>query len=352
MKLRLLLLSVASMALASGAGWYIYRSIGMSPPAPAAAAQAARSIVQTDHGSTVVVVEPDAQRASHIEVTALSAIRVQPERTAYATVVDLKAFFDLSSRLAAARAGLAGLRAQAGNSRAQYERDHALFKDSHNVSQKALQDAQALMQSDQAKLQSARAMLGGLGATLRQQFGDTLARAATAPDSALVQNLLGGRTVVLLVTLPPDFGAAAPARITVDARGGTVAASLLSASPQDDPSVPGIPYFYAADSAMPVGMHTVAHVPTTSPASQALLIPQEAIVWYGGQSWAYVRTAPDRFMRRYAPTENAGDLGFIVAKGFHAGDLVVTQGAQLLLSEEMQPRGIATACKDPPECDD
>jgi hypothetical protein len=41
-----------------------------------------------------------------------------------------------------------------------------------------------------------------------------------------------------------------------------------------------------------------------------------------------------------------------VSSGLHAGDQVVIDGAQLLLSEELRPQGIATACKDPPECDD
>lgn len=52
------------------------------------------------------------------------------------------------------------------------------------------------------------------------------------------------------------------------------------------------------------------------------------------------------------PAGNEDDRGFMVTSGFHAGDQIVTQGAQLLLSEELKPQGIATACKDPPECDD
>lgn len=93
-------------------------------------------------------------------------------------------------------------------------------------------------------------------------------------------------------------------------------------------------------------------MPTSSEAVSGLLIPAQAVVWYGGQTWAWVRTAPERFTRRYVPAGNEDDRGFMVTSGFHAGDQIVTQGAQLLLSEELKPQGIATACKDPPECDD
>jgi hypothetical protein len=228
-----------------------------------------------------------------------------------------------------------------------------LFDDDRNVSQKSLQDARVLMQADQAKLQSANAAQSGLDATMRQQFGEVLTVAAMAQASELFQRLLAGRAVVLRVTLPATYSSTAPARITVDAPDGQPAvAQKLSASPQGDPAVQGNPYFYVTGSTLPVGTHTAAHVPASNRSASALVIPEAAVIWYGGQPWAYVRTAPDRFTRRYVPGSSPGDQGFVVTSGFHAGDEVVMHGPQLLLSQELRPQGIATACKDPPECDD
>jgi membrane fusion protein, multidrug efflux system len=104
MKLRLILLSVMSLALASGAGWYIYQAVHDSgastsadaPPAPPPA-------VQTVNGETVVVVSPEGQRASHIKVAPLAAATSQSGISAYATVIDLQPLFDLRNRLASAR---------------------------------------------------------------------------------------------------------------------------------------------------------------------------------------------------------------------------------------------------------
>ncbi|MDN7176851.1 efflux RND transporter periplasmic adaptor subunit [Caballeronia sp. SEWSISQ10-4 2] len=354
MKRTLVILSVVSVLLAAGASWFIYQTLVASPLRPGAPAQATTQLsVQTVNGETVVVVATDVQRASHIEVAPLTAVAIQPENMAYATVIDLQPLFDLRNRLAAARADYDTLRAQAGNSNAQYERSRVLFDDDRNVSQKSLQDARVLMQADQARLQSANAAQSGLDATMRQQFGEVLTAAAMAPASDLFQRLLAGRAVVLRVTLPATYSSAAPARITIDAPDGQpVAAQKLSASPQGDPAVQGNPYFYVTGRALPVGTHTAAHVPASNGSVSALVIPEAAVIWYGGQPWAYVRTAPDRFTRRYVPASSPGDQGFVVTSGFHAGDEVVMHGPQLLLSQELRPQGIATACKDPPECDD
>jgi multidrug efflux system membrane fusion protein len=354
MKRSTTILLVASAVLVAAAAGYVYRMMKEAPgasAAPAAAAQSQR--VQIVNGETVVIVATDVQRASHIDVGSLATAVLQPESTAYSTVIDLQPLFDLRNRSAAARADRASAQAQANASRPQYERDRVLFEDDRNVSQKSLQDARAVMETDQAKLQAAEAAQNSLDATLRQQFGDALASAATAPTSDLFQQLFTGRAVVLRVTLPPNDGASAPAHITVDGPDGQpVSARKLSASPQGDPAVQGNPYFYAAERPLPVGTRTTAHVPMGDKSSPGLLIPESAVVWYGGQPWVYVRTAADRFTRRYVPSALAVDRGFVVTSGFRAGDDVVIRGEQLLLSEELRPQGITTQCKDPPECDD
>lgn len=354
MKSRFLFLSAGTLAMAAVVCWTLYQALYPDTSAAATAAQKApQPTVQTVNGETVVTVSADAQRASHIEVTQLAARSVRPEHAAYASVVDLQPLFDLRTRLAAARADLDTFTAQSGNSHAQYDRSRVLFDDDRNVSQKSLQDARAVMQADDAKRRSAEATVSGLDATMRQQFGDALAESAMAPASDLFQRLLAGRAVVLRVTLPSGYAGPAPAHIAIDTPdGGMAQARKLSASPSSDPLVQGNPWFYATDRALPIGTRTSASVPSPGPATSAIVIPEQAVIWYGGQAWSYVRTAQDRFTRRYVATDNEGDQGFAVTSGFHAGDAVVTQGAQLLLSEELKPQGIATACKDPPECDD
>lgn len=356
MKIRLSLALAASLAIAATAGWYALRDVAAPAQATSSASVAGAASspsVQTIGSETVVVVGLAAQRASGILVAPIAATPVRTQYEAYATVIDPQPLFDLRTRLAAAQADAATVAEQARNSNAQYQRSRQLFDDDHNVSLKALQDAQALMQADRDKLQSTKVALAGLNATARAQFGDVLAHAVASPESELLTRLQSGRTSILRVTLPSTMGSNAPDRLSLHASDGElISVQKLSSSPVADPAVPGTPWFYAAPRALPIGTHTLAVAAASQTSTPAWLIPTDAIVWYGGQTWAYVRIAPDRFARRLVQSASENDAGVAVTSGFHAGDSIVTRGAQLLLSEELKPQGVATACKDPPECDD
>lgn len=351
---RLILLCVLSLALGAGASRYIIQPAFDDTLAPPAATTPSASLptVQEINGETIVVVSPEAQHASHIEVAPIATVMHQPGINVDATVIDLQPFFDLRTRLANARADVDTFTAQAANSLTHYQASRTLYSDNRNISLKSLQAARSAMQGDHAKLQSARATLNDTEGAIRQQFGTTLANAAGTPTSALFQRLQSGQSAVVRVTLPSDFGPTPPEHITIDAADGrSVTATRLSASPLVDPSVPGRPWLYAADAALPAKLRTRARVPTSNKAISELVIPDRAVVWYGGQTWAYVRTDKSHFTRHYVPPGNMGDHGFLVSSGFRDGDQIVTQGAQLLLSEELKPQSISTTCTDPPECD-
>ncbi|GAC1378721.1 MAG: hypothetical protein NVS3B3_20840 [Aquirhabdus sp.] len=124
-------------------------------------------------------------------------------------------------------------------------------------------------------------------------------------------------------------------------------------SPQADPAIQGASYLYVVEEALPVSLHTSAHIPLSEKGTSNPLIPESAIVWYGGQSWVYIKKDANHFTRRFVPVKQGESHGGAVASDIKAGDEIVINGAQLLLSEELRPQGItAQQCKDPPECDD
>lgn len=346
---RLLLALVPTGAAALVAcAWLSYQ------PAPSVAAPVAApaSRVSNENGQTIVTLDEATQTRSGIATSALTAMNRQVEQTAYGSVLDLQPLIDLQTRYRAAAADVASARAALDASSQEAERDRVLFQDHMDISQKTLQAAQAAWSVDQARLQSAEASLEGVRASAQQQFGPPLALLVAGKDTALA-GLLDGQDMMLRIVLPIDGRTSAPPQITFDGGAtGRVAARLVSASPQSDPIAEGPTFLYRAPASLPVGSKVIAFLPTGQQPASGVVIPRTAVLWFGGQPWAYVQQGKDRFARRLVDDQSPYDGGYFVDAGFETGERVVTRGAQLLLSEEQRPPiTAAAACKDP-ECDD
>ncbi len=103
------------------------------------------------------------------------------------------------------------------------------------------------------------------------------------------------------------------------------------------------------------GLPVVATMTDPRTAVSGVFVPTEAVVQWEGLAWAYVRRTgtaaagrpPERqYVRVRIDTSHPVDGGWLVPLapgGVHAGDSVVTRGAQQLLSEEFRSRIIVGA---------
>jgi hypothetical protein len=346
-----LLIALAMVALVGlGAlGSFIYQTMQVAPATPAAPPP---TRVTTEGGLTIVTLDETTQTISGIQSESITASKHQVEHIAYGSVLDVQGLNDLSTRFYIAQADSAAAQSAASASGQEYERNLALFKANQSVSLKVLQASQAAWITDKAKLQAAGASIRSIHNNARQQFGAPLASMIGVQDAPLLQKLLSREDMLLRIVLPLGVDLTAPELITVESsEHHREPAHLISVSPQVDPSTEGRAYLYRAAPTLPIGSKVIAYLPFPTPASTSLLIPETAILWFGGQPWAYVQIAKDRFTRRPVTDQTPYNNGYLVSTGFESGDRVVVHGAQLLLSEEQRPPITASACKDP-ECDD
>ena len=316
-------------------------------PAPAAATQR----VAVVNGVTMVTLDTATQAQSGIRTEPLSAANDRAETAAYGTVLDLQPLIDLRARYSSALADASTARAMAAASRQEYERSRLLYQDNQNVSLKMYQATQAAYLSDQAKAEAAVLNAQNIQAAARQQFGATLERWALDSRSPEFARFLNRQEVLLRVTLPLGGGTVAPARIQIGANDNRrLPAYLVSPSPQSDPAIQGSAFIYRTAAPLASGTHIAAYLPTAKQPTHGTLIPASAIVWYGGQPWAYVQINTVHFGRYPVAQQSPMQGGFFVTKGFKPGQRVVVSGAQLLLSEELRPQAGSSGCKDP-ECD-
>lgn len=286
--------------------------------------------IAVKNGVTTLTVDDVAQARSGIEVKVLAAARSADGPPVYGAVVDVQPLLDLSSRYATAVAELRATQAELGQRTAERKRIQALYDDAQNASRKALDAARADADVAQARAGAAQAAVDIVAAALRQQFGPVLATWAMNP-SAPDMRALAARKAVLVRVVSTTPGAAPPRLLTLS---GPVEAHFVSASPQTDPGIQGQAWFYRTAAPLAVGTRLAGRFGIQ--ARTGIGIPSGAVVWYGGEPWAWVRTAGTVFERRRIDQGVAEDGGFVVSHGFAPGEAVVIQGAQLLLSEEVR----------------
>ncbi len=290
------------------------------------------------NGQPVVKLDAQTLKASGIEVTALSPAPFQDQLRGYGTVLDLTQLTDLSNSYASAKAQLQTAQAKLSASKTAYDRAHTLYRGQQNVSLAQFQAADATFQTDQATLAAADSQVRTLAATAVQAFGPVVGK-AIVNASPLTSELIKQQVFLLQVTLPPGVTLSAPPQTaTIQVKGGSPAAiSFVSPATRTDPRIQGMSFFYLAPASSGVlpGMNVLVSLPSGSP-SAGLAIPPSAIVWWQDRAWMYRQAGADSFVRTQVSTSLPSKDGGYVVKDQPAETRIVTQGAQLLLSEEFR----------------
>jgi hypothetical protein len=121
----------------------------------------------------------------------------------------------------------------------------------------------------------------------------------------------------------------------------TVRGRLVGAAPSADPVTRLPAYLYRAErgwaGARP-GAAVVAGIPDRGAPSRGVVVPDRAIVQWQGLTWAFLQRGAGRFRRVRVPIDRPVAGGFLATGELTAGDTVVVQGAEQLLSEEFRAR--------------
>ncbi|WP_437560453.1 hypothetical protein [Acidithiobacillus sulfuriphilus] len=328
---------VGALLLAAGWAWFSMSGRLEAGESHRAVSQGLPPTTIATRGLQVVVLGQALQAQAGIRTQTLVPARYRSQVRAYGLVLDPQPLLALRASYATALGQLGVARAVATTSQREYERLRLLNRDDQNISIKTVQAVQGAYQSAQARLVAALTNVANLQQTAITQWGPVLARWALRHATGPLTRLFNGQEALVLVTLPP--GLAVPSMPTVvQVDNGNMpasAATLVSASPQSDPSIQGATYFYlmpAREARM--GMRMAVDVPLAGQTMQGAVMPDSAVLWYADQAWVYLQTDAEHFVRHRVSTQ-APVRGGWFETDLRPGQRVVTQGAQLLLSQEM-----------------
>lgn len=300
------------------------------------------SRVSDKQGATVITVNKAAQTQSEIKTSALKASSHQASVSSYGNVMSIDSLIDLRSRYMAANAEAEVLRAGLAHNKNDYKRLYELNQDDKNVSDKAVAAALATIKADETKVLAAESSARNIADSMRQAWGDVLTKLATDKNAnSLLQNLINYQAVLIQITLPfdaPEPKAGSNITVTPTASPShTILAQYISRAPMSSATIQGKTYFYHAKTTdLRAGMQVNALSNKSKGATTGVIIPNSAVVWYGGKPWVYRKTGTDEFSRLPVSTDIEVENGWFYKGNLKPNDQIVTSGAQLLLSEEFK----------------
>ncbi len=290
-----------------------------------------------------VRVAPADLAASGVVLAPLAAVREAPQIEGLASVRDPAPLLASAARLAAARAQATAAGAEAAAAGAEAARLETLYRHGENAALRDVQTARAQAAAAAARRIAAVTQFAAVRAAARAQWGPALTALALRGPQTLA-DFADGRVALIELALPPGTRVPAPPAISLRPSGmAAMPATLIGPAPRTDAVVQGPTWYYrvavsaARADVLRIGARFAASVPEPGAARSGVQVPAAAVIWYAGQPWIYVETAPGDFRRQPLPESARGAAGWFVSAGLRPGQRVVVHGGELLLSQELKP---------------
>lgn len=303
--------------------------------------------ISEKNGINIVSLSAATQQNSGITTTKLITSSFAGKIKSTGMVIGIDNLIEAKANYLRTQSEIALARAASGNNIQQYQRLKVLNEDDKNVSDKVVQDALANVNGDKAKIIATELQLNNLKNAIKLQWGETLANIVFSDKLAPhLASLLNRKSVLVQVSLLPESSTPVAGStlyiIPLNASGAAIKATYVSPAALSDANGYGKTFYYSAPAEqLRIGMRVIAEIDAvgSKPAS-GVVIPNQAIVWFGGKSWAYFKlgtnkAGEDQFVRKPISTDTEMTSGWF-NQGIDAQSEVVVSGAQLLLSEEFK----------------
>ena len=330
---------ILTVCVVMGLGWTLWIGVRKQKEKPkteeAAAAEGAPKEEEKPE-DFVVTLEKEKWQALDIDKAEPEKTELKPQRIAFGRVLDPTLIVTLDGELATAEATLAA-------SRAEYDRTQKLLAAGENTSRKAAETAEAQFRADEIKAD-------GLHRSALIEWGPAFAKLAAAARREFVERLVHGETSLIRVDiLPGDALAEQPkaARILVMGREQQpVETENITPAADVDAKTQAQGFILRVDKspfALRPGMALTAWLELPEKPRAGFAVPRSAVLRHDGRAWVYVQEEEEKFVRKPVTLDTPldGDKGWFIAEGggIKADDVLVTTGAQSLLSEELKAQG-------------
>ena len=286
------------------------------------------------------------EKNSNIQFKKLKKTKTNQKKLNYGIVQDISSLIKAKTNFVKVNYLITKLKNQVNNEKKHLESLIILNEDNKNVSDLAINKKQTEISGLSNQINIYENEKTNTLSLVKQQWGVNfvgILKNKNDPLNKLLKNK--NQLISLSVTqiereeLPPENIVIIPSISS----SSEIKAKYLSPSPIVNQSIVGKNFFYlTSNSKLIVGERISAYISKSNSNQNFLLVPNSSVVWSNGQPWAYIRIKENgNFVRRslqgMREAENGSENGWIVPDDkIKIDNEIVTNGAQLLLSEEFK----------------
>ncbi|MEE9356031.1 MAG: hypothetical protein V3U75_10625 [Methylococcaceae bacterium] len=275
------------------------------------------------------------QQSVGIEIQALIPAHFKPELKAYGIALDLKPLLDLRIQFFDTIAENSIAKSVLKQSVIELQRLKKLLQENIIPRRKVI-EASGLRETNKARLNAHQSKLVSIKTKAIQQWGEVLSSWCFADDQKTLNRLFEPGQNVILVSLNPHSKIKPiPSKITIstDSRERRVEANLISRATQSFSQSESF-YYLTHYPSLLTGMKVIAWLPQSKQALSGVTVEESAVIWHLGKPYVYVLSKDNFFSRRPLINPIKTESSWFVQQKLVPGELIVTKGAQMLLSEE------------------
>jgi len=290
-------------------------------------------LINTDF--SIIKIEPQIQKRSGLKTSILNPVEQIIEVVAFGQALSFSPLLNQLNQYQIALADQARAKSTQTLIRKNRARNQSLYKN-HIIATKTLQQQQSQWQSNLATWQQRQRQVQLIHHQLTLQWGEQLVQSILTEQTPLFDQLVHGNSTLVAINLPSTISVAHDSLpIWISATGHriqAVKAFLLGQSPQADPLMQGLKYFFITNSQqIRPNMAITAWLPQARKIS-GVVIPRTAVIWHLGQPSVFIKRTKNQFEQRSLSLLQRVKSGYFTQQSIKAGEEIVTVGAQMLLS--------------------
>lgn len=286
------------------------------------------------------------EKNSNIQYKKLEETKTNQKKLNYGIVQNISTLISAKANFTKVNYSIKKLKNQIKNEKKHLKALIILNEDNKNVSDLAINKKQIEISDLNNQVNIHENEKVNIMSLVQQQWGEVFVAILKNTNDPLNKLLSNQNQLVSLSITQIEREALPPQNIVIIpsiSSASEIKAKYLSPSPIVNQSIVGKNFFYLTNnSKLIVGERVSAYISKFNDKKKYLLVPNSSVVWSNGQPWAFIRIKENgNFVRRslqgMREAENGSENGWIVPDDkIKIDDEIVTNGAQLLLSEEFK----------------